>query len=141
MYMYMYAPLCTDPTLTIRNLCLVTASVQNWYHLGWYRGGLGVPEAVRNEIRASIAYQTNHKRKEALLLYYLLTIPMASWSSLAGALHYNKEKTALDAVKGFLEDTPAGQSPYLHVYTMYMYNVRVRFRVMWMCSVELRVCT
>ena len=101
-------PHCTDPTLTIKNLCLVTASVENWHYLGLYRGGLGIPEAVRNKIRISTAYQTKEKKKEALLLYYLQTIPMASWPSVAGALHYVEEETASQAVKHFLEGTPAG---------------------------------
>ena len=99
---------CADPTLTIKNLCLVAASVGSWYELGWYRGGLGVPEAVRNDIVTSTAYHTNKAKKEALLLYYLHNVPMASWASVAGALYCREEETALQAVKGFLKDTPAG---------------------------------
>ena len=105
-----FPPLCADPTLTIKNLCLVTASVWSWYELGWYRGGLGVPQAVRDEIETSTAYQTEEEEMKALLLYYLHTVPMASWQSLAGALHFREEKTALQAIKCFLKDTPAGQS-------------------------------
>ena len=103
-------PPCADPTLNIDNLRQVTASVENWYDLGYYRGGLGVPRAVRDEINT--AYQTEEKKKEALLIYYLQTMPMASWPSVAGALHYMEEKTASQAVKDFLKDTPAGQSSY-----------------------------
>ena len=99
-----------DPTLTINNLCLVTKSVENWYRLGRYAGGLDVPRAVCDEIRDSTAYQTDEERKEALLLYYLNTVPMASWPSVAGALHYNEEMTASKAVKKFLKDARAGQS-------------------------------
>ena len=105
-------PLCADPTLTINNLRLVTASVKNWYSLGRYTGGLGVPLAVCDDIRNNSAYQTEEEKKEALLLYYLHNVPMASWLSVAGALHYMKEKTSSQAVKGFLKDTPAGQSSY-----------------------------
>ena len=105
---------CADPTLTINNLRLVMASVKNWYDLGWfdpggYAGGLDVPLAVCNEIRASTAYQTEEEKKEALLLYYLDTMPMASWQNVAGALHSMKEETALQAVKAFLKLTLAGQ--------------------------------
>ena len=99
---------CADPTLTINNLRLVMASVKDWYYLGRY-GGLNVPEAVCVEIRASTAYQTEEEKKEALLLYYLDTMPMASWQDVAGALHYRKEETALQAVKVFLKLTLAGQ--------------------------------
>ena len=98
---------CADPTLTINNLRLVMASVKNWYRLGPYYGGLCVPLAVCDEI--STAYQTEEEKKEALLLYYLDTMPMASWQNVAGALHYQKEETALQAVKVFLKLTLAGQ--------------------------------
>ena len=100
---------CADPTLTINNLRLVMASVKDWYGLGQYTGGLCVPRAVCDEIRDSTAYQTEEEKKEALLLYYLRTMPMASWQNVAGALHYMKEETALQAVKAFLKLTLAGQ--------------------------------
>ena len=103
----MCPPPCADPTLTIDNLRLVTASVEDWYDLGLYIGGLGVPDAVRDDIRPNTAYQTEEEKKEALLLYYLHTMPMASWASVAGALHYREEKTASQAVKNFLKQ--AGQ--------------------------------
>ena len=105
----MCPPPCADPTLTIKNLHLVTASIENWYDLGRYNSGLCVPAAVRNEIRDNTTYQTEEDKKDALLLYYLLTVPRASWPSVAGALHYREEKTALQAVKNFLKPTPAGQ--------------------------------
>ena len=85
------------------------ASVKNWYDLGHYGYGLGVPFAVRNKIRASRAYQTADEQKVAFLQYYLDNVAMASWQSVAGALHRREEKTALQIVKDFL--TPAaGQS-------------------------------
>ena len=85
------------------------ASVKNWHDLGDYDSGLGVPDAVRNEIRDSRAYQTADEQKVALLQYYLDNVAMASWQSVAGALHCREEKTALQIVKIFL--TPAaGQS-------------------------------
>ena len=83
------------------------ASVKNWYDLGRYVGGLDIPIAVCDEIRANTA--TEEEKKEALLLYYLHNMPMASWQSVAGALHFREEVTALQAVKAFLKYTPAGQ--------------------------------
>ena len=106
--LYMCLLPCIDPTLTIKNLRLVVASVDNWYELGWYNGSMDVPTAVCDEIRDSAVYQTEEEKKEALLLYYLHTLPMASWPSIAGALHFREEKTALKVVKDFLKDTPAG---------------------------------
>ena len=82
------------------------------YGLGRYYGGLGVPDAVCDDIMNNTAYKTVKEKKNALLLYYLHNVPMASWPSVAGALHYNEEKTASQAVKGFLKDTPAGQSSH-----------------------------
>ena len=103
----MCPPPCADPTLTINNLRLVTASVEDWYDLGLYVGGLSVPDTVCDDIRNNTAYQTVEEKKEALLLYYLHTMPMASWPSVAGALHWREEKTASQAVKNFLKQ--AGQ--------------------------------
>ena len=114
---------CADPTLTINNLRLVMASVKNWYDLGVYYGGLYVPVAVCDEIRASTAYQTEEEKKEALLLYYLDTMPMASWQNVAGALHFRKEKTALQAVKVFLKFTPAGQLILQQTYISMLLHV------------------
>ena len=62
------------------------------------------------------AYQTEEKKKEALLLYFLKNVPMASWQRVAGALHRMGEKTALEAVRAFTILTPAGQSLF------YMYH-------------------
>ena len=65
-----------------------------------------------DDIRGNTAYKTEEEKKKALLLYYLHTMPMASWPSVAGALHYREEKTASLAVQVFLKDTAAGQSSY-----------------------------
>ena len=108
-YIPICPPPCADPTLTINNLRLVTASVKDWLDLGLYAGGLNVPPAVYDDIKNNTAYKTEEEKKEALLLYYLHTVPMASWPSVAGALHYQEEKTALQAINVFLERTPAGQ--------------------------------
>jgi hypothetical protein len=98
-----------EPSLSIDNLRQVTASVRDWYSLGNYVYGLGVPPAVLDEIRDSPAYRTEEEKREALLLYFLRYVPMASWARLAGALHYREEKTALQAVQVFLT-APRGQS-------------------------------
>ena len=101
-----------DPTLTINNLYLVTSSVQNWYGLGGYYTGLGVPLAVRDEIRDNPAILTEEDKMAAMLQYFLNNVPMASWQKVAGALYYDEEEAALQAVKKFLPVTP-GQSAVL----------------------------
>ena len=120
-------PLCTDPTLTINNLHLVTASVKKWYELGPYVGGLGVPRAVCNDIRDSTVYKSEEDKKNALLVYYRDTVAMASWQHVAGALHYREEKTALEAVKVFLKSTPAGESIF-------------QWTCVQLCSLSLSMC-
>ena len=99
---------CADPTLNYNNLHRLTASVKNWRGLGNYLSGLGVPLAVFVEI--STAYQTEEEKKDAILLYFLHNVPMASWQRVAGALHWMEEKTALEAVRAFTIFIPAGQS-------------------------------
>ena len=62
-----------------------------------------------DEIRDNTAYKTEEEKKEALLLYYLHNVPMASWPSVAIALHSREEETASQAANVFLEDPPTGQ--------------------------------
>ena len=100
---------CADPTLNIKNLCQVMASVMKLYELGPFAGGLYVPRAVYDAIHDNSAYKTVEEKREALLLYYLQTVPLASWQHVAGALHYREEATALQAAEVFLKYTPAGE--------------------------------
>ena len=79
-------------------------SVKDWYRLGHYYLGLGVPGPVRDEIRDSTDYKTEEEKKAALLQYFLDNVPMASWQTVAGALHWRK---ALQMVKAFLPPSGA----------------------------------
>lgn len=96
--------LFADPTLNVSKLNQVLASVKNWYDLGGYRYGLGIPPAVRDEIQERNIPEDD--KKGALLDYYLKYAPFASWTNVAGALHYREEKVALKAVKDFITDSP-----------------------------------
>ena len=100
--------LSTDLTLTYNNLRLVMISVVNWYELGDYNYGLGVPYAVLDEIKNNTAYKTEEDKKEALLRYFLKNVPMASWQKVAGALYRMEEKTALKVVKAIMILRPTG---------------------------------
>ena len=93
--------LCADSTLTINNLRTVTSSVRDWYDLGNYHYGLGIPRPVLREIRDNPAMTEEDKRTE-VLLYFLCNVPMASWERVAGALYWRKKERALQAVKKFL---------------------------------------
>ena len=92
----------------INNLRHITSSVQDWYSLGNYRYCLGVPYAVREEIKKDPPL-TEDENKTKVLLYFLHIVSMASWERVAGALYWRKEKRALQAVKEFLPVSP-GQS-------------------------------
>ena len=91
-------------------------SVKDWYSLGEYRWGLGVPISVRNEISASADFKTEEEKKVALLQYFLDNVPMASWQAVAGALHYREEKP-LQMVQAFLP--PSGESVFLEMCCHY----------------------
>ena len=65
--------------------------------------------AVINKINSNTTYKTEEEKKEALLLYYLHTVPGASWQHVAGALHRMEEVTALKVVNVILQSTPAGE--------------------------------
>ena len=86
-------------------------SVKDWYSLGDYNFGLGVPLSVCNEILASTDYKTEEEKKAAFFEYFLDNVPMASWQTVAGALHRREEKKALQMVKAFLP--PSGESVFL----------------------------
>ena len=96
----------SDGTLTTSNVCQALASVKDWYSLGVYNGGLGVPVAVGYGIRDNRPNKTEEEKKTEMLVYYLHTVPQASWQTIAGALYYMEEVTALEAVKRFLHHTP-----------------------------------
>ena len=96
--------LCADSTLTINNLRTVTSSVRDWYGLGNYDYGLGVPRPVLDEFRDNPAMTSKEDKRTEILLYFLRNVPMpmASWERFAGALYRMKEERALQAVKKFL---------------------------------------
>ena len=99
----------SDGTLTTSNVCQALASVKNWRSLGcmyMYFGGLLVPTAVGDHIRNNQPNKTEEEKKTEMLVYYLHTVPQASWQTIAGALYFMEEVTALEAVKRFLHHTP-----------------------------------
>ena len=96
----------SDGTLTTSNVCRALASVKNGHRLGHCDYGLGVPLAVHDDIRDNRPNKTEEEKKTEMLVYYLLTVPQASWRTIAGALYFMKEVTALEAVKRFLHHTP-----------------------------------
>ena len=96
----------SDGTLTTSNVCRALASVKDWYSLGYYTGGLGISPTVHDDIRDNRPNKTEEEKKTEMLVYYLHTVPQASWQTIAGALYKREEVTALEAVKRFLHHTP-----------------------------------
>ena len=96
----------SDGTLTTSNVCQALASVKDWHRLGYYASGLRVPPAVGDDIQDNRPNKTEEEKKTEMLVYYLHTVPQASWQTIAGALYYMEEVTALEAVKRFLHHTP-----------------------------------
>lgn len=116
---------------------MVTKSVKKWDELGHIYSGLGVPGAVIDKIKSNTAYKTEKQKKEALLLYYLHTVPMASWQNVAGALHRMEEVTALEAVNVFLQSTPAGESIFQGTEIICMFG-KYPFQVDECCGLKWR---
>ena len=63
---------------------------------------LGVPRAVRDQIRSSQSYSSEDEKRVAGLQYYLQTVPGASWGRIAGVLWCMGEHTALETVREYL---------------------------------------
>ena len=68
-------------------------SVGDWFLLGYC---LDVPWPVRDVIRRS--HRSDRERKAAISEYFVNSVPGASWTTLADALHRREERKALRAV-------------------------------------------
>ena len=91
------SPLSPDPTRTVASVTAVLESVGDWYGLGHW---LGVPEPVQDVIRGS----HRDDSKTALAEYFVNSVPVASWTTLASALYYKEESAALLAVGRHLKE-------------------------------------
>ena len=87
-----------DSSLTPKNVFHATLSVV--YDV--LNNCLGVPVSVYHQINANPSYPTEEQRREAMITYYINTIPLASWATVAGGLYWKGENVALEAVKKYL---------------------------------------
>ena len=110
--MYKWCSSLPDDSLTPHTLLPVVSSVRHF----WRRDdddddevglleGLGVPDSVMDDIRASLSHSTEEEKRVAGLQYYLQTIPGASWEMTAGLLWYLEEHTALEEIRQHLPRT------------------------------------
>ena len=66
---------------------------------------LEVPWSVKVQIDANPAYPTEEKQREALIAYFLHSLPHASWAILAGLLYYEEQHSSLEAAREYLQHT------------------------------------
>lgn len=89
-----------DPTLTVANVTMVIMKTKSdWNHeLG---SNLLVPYSVLEKIIENHSFDVNAQKK-AMVEYWVGTLYNASWSTLAGVLHFFNEREALTLCKEFL---------------------------------------
>ena len=90
-----------DASLTVSNIYQATSTVD----YGSLNDCLEVPDSVFFQINVNPSYPTEEKKREAIITYFLNTVPLASWATLAGKLHYQEEHVSLEAVRKYLHHT------------------------------------
>ena len=96
------SPSFPDPTLTFTNVTRVLESMKDVDSLV---DVLNVPDSV--EYKISQDYATPEQQRNAIVRYWLQSMPNASWSGLAGGLYIMEEMTTLEAVKQYFHN-PTG---------------------------------
>ena len=95
---------CTpDASLTSHNILTTTSTVD--LGLGGLYACLGLPGSVYIQIRDNSSYSTEEEKREAMIAYFLNTIPLASWATLAGGLYREEKNVSLEAVRKYLHHT------------------------------------
>ena len=95
---HLLPPLYPDASFTLNNVLQATSHVP----YGVLDDCLEVPTSVFYQITANTSYSTEEKRREAMIVYYLNTIPLASWATLAGRLYLMEQHVPLEAVRKYL---------------------------------------
>ena len=91
--------LSPDASITLHRVYQVTS------HCTDLNDCLEVPYSVRYQINANPAYPTEEKKREALIAYFLHSLPHASWAVLAGLLYYREQHSSLEAAREYLQHT------------------------------------
>ena len=90
-----------DASLTVSNIYQATSTV-DYVRLN---DCLDMPRSVFYQIDANPSYPTKEKKREAIITYFLNTVPLASWATLAGKLYYREDHVSLEAVRKYLHHT------------------------------------
>ena len=93
--------LSPDASLTLRSVYQVTSAVA----YDALNNCLDVPYSVYFQIGANPAYPTEEKKREALIAYFLHSLPHVSWAMLAGRLYYREKHSSLEAAREYLQHT------------------------------------
>ena len=90
-----------DASLTVSNIYQATSTLD----YSRLNDCLDVPDSVYFQIDANPSYPTEEKKREAIITYFLNTIPLASWATLAEGLYDWKDHVSLEAVRKYLHHT------------------------------------
>ena len=93
--------LSPDASITLHRVYQVTSAVA----YGVLDDCLEVHDSVRCQINANPAYPTEEKKRDALIAYFLHSLPHASWAMLAGLLYYMEQHSSLEAAIEYLQHT------------------------------------
>ena len=96
MFVYLYA----DSTLTLKNVKRVLKSLK----LFTIEICLQLPRSVCKDIKQ--LKESDDKKRERLISYWLTSSPFANWEALAGRLYYRKETEALEMARMFVQRVP-----------------------------------
>ena len=99
------SPPSPDPTLTFTNVTRVLESVRGVVRLGIV---LNVPGSVEDKIGRD--YASPEQQRNAMVNYWLQSVPNSSWNVLSGWLYRLEETTALEAMKQYIQN-PTGMLP------------------------------
>ena len=93
--------LSPDASITLHRVYQVTSAVK--YVV--LNRCLEVPNIVKLQIDVNPAYPTEEKKREALIAYFLHSLPRASWAMLGGRLYYYNKHSSLEAAREYLQHT------------------------------------
>ena len=116
-----------DPALVPYSVTRAVESVENWWGLGGLGTNLGVPELQQLDFKRR--YSDPAQQKEALIVYWLQNVPNASWSTLAGTLHYMGERRALQKTELYSNTIKGASDDILQSYSNTLRPLRINTRL------------
>ena len=111
--------LYSDPTFTVDNVVQVISAITGDWKDGVYAYGLAGELLVPITVQEKIAKRHSSVKDQqiALAKYWVRIVFNASWSTLAGALHFLDEKAALEICVNNYLDVEQGELIFSHYPT------------------------